>query len=156
MIVKKFLLAVASISLASGASAQDSKVFGTWLTESGTAQVKLGPCGSATSGPVCGFVVGLINPKGPDGKVVAPDEATDFRNADANLRSRKVIGMPLIWGFKQASDPNAFEEGQIYNGEDGKTYSANLNVEADGRLKLRGYVGSPMFGKTQYWTRVSQ
>lgn len=154
--MRKLLLAAAFVAVASGASAQDSKVFGTWLTASGTAQIKLGPCADAASGALCGFVVGLINPKGPDGKVVAPDVATDFRNADPKLRERKVIGMPLIWGFKKSANANAFESGQIYNGEDGKIYSANVELEADGRLKLRGYVGSPMFGQTQYWTRVGQ
>src|SRR6185503_14515076 len=111
---------------ASSAAAQESKTYGTWLTASGVAQVRIGPCADTSGGALCGFVVGLINPKGPDGKVVAPEEATDFRNADAKLRGRKVIGMPLIWGFKKSSDPNAFEDGHIYNGEDGKTYSANI------------------------------
>jgi uncharacterized protein (DUF2147 family) len=154
--MRKLLLAAAFAMFVSGASAQDSKVHGTWLTASGVAQVKIGPCADAASGALCGYVVGLINPKGPDGKVVAPEVATDFRNGDPKLRERKVIGMPLIWGFKKTANANAFEGGQIYNGEDGKTYSANVDLEADGRLKLRGYVGSPMFGQTQYWTRVSQ
>ena len=70
--------------------------------------------------------------------------------------SRKVIGMSLIWGFEAASDPGTFESGQIYNGENGKTYSANISLQADGKLRLRGYVGSPMLGETQLWARVSQ
>ena len=150
------LAVLVQASLTTGASAQDSKLFGTWLTASGTAQIKIVSCSDAASGPLCGFVVGLKDPKGPDGKSVPPEEATDFRNGDPKLRERKVIGMPLIWGFKKTADANAFEGGQIYNGEDGKIYSANIDLEADGRLKLRGYVGSPMFGQTQYWTRVSQ
>ena len=149
------LLVLASIILfASSASAQQSKVMGVWLTESGVAQVKIEPCADAKSGPLCGFIVGLINPKGPDGQVVAPEVATDYRNENASLRSRKVIGIPLIWGFKKTNDPNTFEEGQIYNGEDGKTYTANISLQSDGKLRLRGYVGTPLFGKTQLWTRV--
>ena len=138
------------------ASAQAPSVMGTWLTASGVAKVRIGPCTDAASGPICGYIVGLINPKGPDGKVVAPDMATDYRNADPALRSRKVIGMPLIWGFKKTSDPNAYEDGRIYNGENGKIYNANINLQPDGRLRLRGYVGSPMFGETQIWTRVDR
>lgn len=152
----KALLMAASLCLAaSTASAQQGSVMGTWLTASGVAQVKIGPCPDAASGPICGFIIGLINPKGPDGAVVAPDVATDFRNADPALRSRKVIGMPLIWGFKKTSDPNAFENGQIYNGENGKIYNANISLQPDGKLRLRGYVGAPMFGETQVWTRVN-
>ena len=70
--------------------------------------------------------------------------------------SRKVIGMPLIWGFKRGSDANTFDDGKIYNGENGKTYSANVSLQADGKLRLRGYVGSAMFGETQLWTRIGQ
>lgn len=152
--MKKLIVAAALTAIASSASAQDSKVFGTWLTASGVAQVRIGPCADQASGPVCGFIIGLINPKGPDGKVVPPEVATDYRNADPKLRDRKVIGMALIWGFKKTADPNAFENGQIYNGENGKMYNANIGLEADGRLRLRGYVGTPMFGETQYWTRI--
>lgn len=152
----KALLAAAALCLAaSTASAQQGSVMGMWLTASGVAQVKIGPCPDAASGPICGFVIGLINPKGPNGTVVAPEAATDYRNADPALRSRKVIGMPLIWGFRKTSDPNAFESGQIYNGENGKIYNANISLQPDGKLRLRGYVGTPMFGETQVWTRIN-
>jgi uncharacterized protein (DUF2147 family) len=141
--------------LASAASAQQPSVMGTWLTASGKAQVRIGPCPDPKNGPICGVIVGLVEPKGPDGVVVAPEVATDWRNGDPAVRGRKVLGMPLIWGFKKTSDANAFEEGQIYNGENGKTYNANVSLQPDGKLRLRGYVGSPMFGETQIWTRVN-
>jgi len=152
----RWIIAAALALFAAPAFAQQSGVIGTWLTASGVAQVRIASCPDAASGPLCGFVVGLINPKGPDGKVVAPEAATDYRNENPALRSRKVVGMPLIWGFKATSDPSTFEGGQIYNGENGKTYSANISLQPDGKLRLRGYVGSPMLGETQLWTRVSQ
>jgi uncharacterized protein (DUF2147 family) len=148
------LLAALLVALAPAASAQTSPVMGTWLSASGVAQVRIEPCPDPANGPLCGFIVGLINPKGPNGVAVAPEAATDYRNENPALRSRKVLGMPLIWGFKKTADANAFEGGQIYNGENGKTYSANITLQPDGTLRLRGYVGSPMFGETQVWTRV--
>jgi len=152
--MRRSLVLASMVLLAAQASAQQPGVMGTWLTASGVAQVKIEPCPDPRNGPVCGTIVGLINPKGPDGQVVAPDAATDYRNENAALRSRKVIGMPLIWGFKKTSDPNSFEDGHIYNGENGKIYSANISLQPDGRLRLRGYAGSPLFGETQVWTRV--
>jgi uncharacterized protein (DUF2147 family) len=150
----RLVLALAAM-LSSPAWAQQSSVMGTWLTQSGVAQVRISPCQNSGQGPICGTIVGLINPKGPNGQVVAPETATDYRNADPALRGRKVLGMPLIWGFKATSDPNSFENGQIYNGENGKTYNANITLQPDGKLRLRGYVGSPLFGETQLWTRVN-
>lgn len=152
--MRKLVLAALLGMLASAAQAQSSSVMGTWLTASGLAQIRIGPCADPARGPLCGFVVGLINPKGPDGAAISPEAATDYRNPDAALRTRKVLGMPLIWGFKATSDPNVFEEGQIYNGENGKTYNANISLQPDGKLRLRGYVGTPMLGETQLWTRV--
>jgi uncharacterized protein (DUF2147 family) len=96
----------------------------------------------------------LLDPKGADGKPVKPEDAVDHRNPDANLRVRKVLGMVFLYGFKAMSTANSFEEGAIYNAEDGKTYRANLSLQADGTLRLRGYVGAPILGKTQVWTRV--
>jgi len=81
-------------------------------------------------------------------------ESLDPGKKGALAPSRKILGMPLIWGFKKTSDPNAFEGGQIYNAENGKIYSANISLQPDGTLRLRGYVGSPMFGETQIWTRA--
>lgn len=153
--MRTLVATVALCVVSTAASAQQGSVMGTWLTASGVAQVRLGPCPDVASGPLCGFIVGLINPKGPDGQVVAPDVATDYRNENPSLRSRKVIGMPLIWGFKKTADPNTFEDGKIYNGENGKTYNANISLQPDGKLRLRGYVGTPMFGETQLWTRVN-
>ena len=50
---------------------------GTWLTASGMAQVRIGRAPIRRAAPICGTIVGLINPKGPDGTVVAPEVATD-------------------------------------------------------------------------------
>jgi len=153
--MRGILMAALLAMLASTASAQQGTVMGTWLTASGKAQVRIAPCPDAKSGPICGTIVALVEPRGPDGTVVAPDAATDWRNTDPALRGRKVLGMPLIWGFKKTSDPNTFEDGQIYNGENGKIYNANISLQPDGKLRLRGYVGIAAFGETQTWTRVN-
>ena len=152
--MKRLLLATALLTLPLAADAQAPTVMGTWLTAAKTAQVRLTPCADARHGPVCGTIVSLTDPKGPDGKPIAPDAALDFRNSDPTLKTRKILGMVLLYGFKNAAEPNSFEEGTIYSAENGKTYKANISLQADGTLRLRGYVGSPMFGETQIWTRV--
>ena len=153
-VIRVAALAAMGSILATAAPAQAPSVMGTWLVQSGAAQIRLQPCADPASGPLCGYIAALIKPVGPDGKEVSPDQATDFRNPDPALRSRKVIGSPVLWGFSRTSDPNAFEGGTIYSGENGKTYTANVNLQPDGTLRLRGYVGLPMFGETQVWTRV--
>jgi uncharacterized protein (DUF2147 family) len=99
-------------------------------------------------------VAALFSPRGPDGVVVEPEAATDVHNRDPAQRGRKILGMVMLYDFKPGSEPNSFEEGTIYSAENGKTYSANISLQADGTLRLRGYVGTPLFGETQIWTRV--
>ncbi len=152
----KKCLAAALIVIAgsSAASAQSASVMGTWLTSSKSAQVQIAPCANPANGPICGTIVKLLQATSPDGKAIDPVEATDVNNADPSLRRRKIVGIVLIHDFKKTTDPNAFEDGTIYNGENGKTYKANIRLQPDGTLRLRGYIGSTMFGETQIWTRV--
>ena len=155
ILVAMALTMALSMALSMGtASAQQSPVMGVWRTESGNAQIRIGKCADAASGPVCGAVVALASPTGPDGKPVAAEQATDWRNSDPALRARKVLGTTMLWGFKAAASPGSFEGGQIYNGNNGKTYSANMTLLPDGKLQVRGYVGTPLFGESQVWTRV--
>ena len=65
--------------LASTASAQQPSVMGTWLTASGKAQVRIAPCPDPKSGPICGIIVGLIEPRGP----TAPSSRPTWRPTGA-------------------------------------------------------------------------
>jgi uncharacterized protein (DUF2147 family) len=150
LIVVAFIVVFGSYA----AQAEVPSVMGTWLTASKVAKIRIAPCADPARGPVCGMIVGLIDPKGPDGQVVAPEAATDYHNSDPALRGRKVLGMLMMYDFKTTSDPNGFEEGTIYNGDNGKTYRAKIGLQPDGTLRLRGYVGTPLFGETQVWTRI--
>lgn len=79
----------------------------------------------------------------------------DVLNSDEALRTRPIEGMELIRGFKPDGS-NAWSGATIYNPEDGKTYSCKANLSKDGQtLKVRGYVGVPMMGRTQIWKRVA-
>lgn len=79
----------------------------------------------------------------PNGPVGAPRR--DDLNPDPELQKRPLIGMDLLSDY--AFDGKKWE-GDIYDPESGKTYSSNMRVSKDGILKMRGYVGVPMFGRT--------
>ena len=79
----------------------------------------------------------------------------DVLNPDPSLRGRPIQGLKLIDGF-QPDGSNVWAGATIYNPEDGKTYTCKATLSKDGRtLKVRGYVGVPMLGRTQTWTRVA-
>lgn len=79
----------------------------------------------------------------PNGPVGAPRR--DDLNPDPKLQKRPLIGMDLLGDY--VFDGKKWE-GDIYDPESGKTYSSNMRVGKDGILKMRGYVGVPMFGRT--------
>lgn len=78
--MKKLAVVGAMCTSAVSAASQTPSVMGTWLAASGVAKVRIGPCADPANGPVCGFVVGLIDPKGPDG----------------TLRRRGHVGSPMF------------------------------------------------------------
>ena len=71
------------------------------------------------------------------------------------LGDRSIVGLPLLANFVASTEGNVWEDGAVYNPEDGKTYSCTLTLLDTETLKDRGYVGLPMFGKTQNWNRVN-
>jgi uncharacterized protein (DUF2147 family) len=108
--------------------------------------VQIVPCADT----LCGKVVWLHSPLGEDGC-----ELRDDNNPDLNARNRKIVGLEVLRGLKQADDEEtAWTGGTIYDPTTGRTYSCNLRMESDDRIFLRGYFGIQLLGRTTTWTRV--
>lgn len=137
--------AVVCLQLMAVGAAQASGVLGRWLTESGNGQVEIKDC----AGRLCGHVVWLKEPLNEEG---VPKR--DRHNPDPALRERPLIGLAMLENFVPDDEPGKWRDGTIYNPEDGKTYSCTLTLQENGTLRVRGYVGLPLFGKTQIWSRV--
>lgn len=125
------------------AAASASEVTGLWLDGSGRAGIEIVRCGTQ----LCGRIRWLREPQAADGRPKA-----DVHNENPALRSRPLCGVPMLEGFVPAG-PDSWEDGRIYNPEDGATYHATLRLQSDGTLRVRGYVGVPLFGKSQIWSR---
>lgn len=118
---------------------------GVWATENGSSHVKIEDCG----GKLCGSLIWLKEPLNKEGK-----DKIDSQNPDPSQRSRKMLGLPLLNGFVSDGDGKVWSGGTIYNPDDGKTYSCKLTMQDPKTMKVRGYVGISILGKTQIWTRV--
>ena len=79
----------------------------------------------------------------------------DDKNQDESLRSRPVMGLLLLTDFVFDGD-DEWEDGKIYDPKSGKTYSCYIEFHDDSKneLKVRGFIGVSLIGKTTYWTRV--
>ena len=77
------------------------------------------------------------------------DQCTDER------KDQPVQGMRIVDGMR-ASDEEAglYEGGRILDPQNGKVYRSRMRVVDEGaRLEVRGYIGAPLFGRTQTWIR---
>jgi uncharacterized protein (DUF2147 family) len=110
------------------------------VTESGNLEVEIAPCGPA----LCGTVVRVLATRSmskPEAEIMSAD-------------GRPVLGMRILTGF--ASAGGGEWKGEIYNRENGKTYSCILSLAAADELKVHSYIGLPLIGKTQIWRRAAE
>ncbi|MFO0986279.1 MAG: DUF2147 domain-containing protein [Alphaproteobacteria bacterium] len=148
--LRKLAVAGAALVLSAGAALAQATTsaanpIGRWQTEGGKSHVQIYACGAQ----LCGRIVWLREPNGPDGQ-----PKVDRRNPDAAMRAQKILGLQMLWNFAKSSDPNEWEGGRIYNPEDGETYKSTMKLRPDGKLEVRGYVGISLLGKSQYWERA--
>ena len=138
--MKRLVIAFACASItALGAQADGHDVFGTWVTEAGTSHVEIADCGDGTP---CGTVAWIDATALEPG--VTPETAVDD-NGD------KVLGLKMLYGFSKKKKD--WRSGKIYDPEGGKTYGAQLKLQDDGTLRLKGCLGP--FCQTQIWQRAA-
>ena len=83
-------------------------------------------------------------------------EKRDKHNPDPDKRDRLLQGMDIVLGMEWDPDDKRWEDGEVYNPENGKSYSAYLELVNPNKLKLRGYLGVSLLGKSTYWRRVKK
>ena len=86
---------------ANGAWAQAAdgpSVYRVWLNDSRKAHIQIGPCSDAASGPVCGRIVRLLEPKKADGSPGTQEEAVNACDVKAGRPPRKLLGMAVLTG----------------------------------------------------------
>ncbi|MGQ3052139.1 MAG: DUF2147 domain-containing protein [Roseateles sp.] len=101
---------------------------------------------SEQGGTLVGSIDKLLDPKDPgDSKC---DKCSDDR------KDKPVVGLQIIRGVK-ADGEGLWGGGEILDPNNGKTYRTRLKpVDSGKKLEVRGYVGAPLFGRTQTWIRV--
>lgn len=121
-------------------SAQTKGILGDWTEPTGSV-IRIGRCGAQ----VCMWIVS-VSKRAP--------AATDVHNPHPALRSRSLCGLEIGSGFK-LRDADHATGGTLYDPKTGKTYHGMIT--ADGAtLRLRGYIGIPLFGRSQTWRRPTQ
>ena len=81
------------------------------------------------------------------------DSADVCAKCAGSQKNAPLLGLTIVKGMRR--DGRKYEDGTILDPRDGKAYHAQMELSADGRkLSVRGYLGVPLFGQTQVWTRL--
>jgi uncharacterized protein (DUF2147 family) len=80
-------------------------------------------------------------------------QKVDNNNPDKSKQNQPIIGLTILKDF--TFDRDKWEDGTIYDPESGKTYDCNISLKDKSTLKVRGYIGISLFGRTESWTRTS-
>ncbi|WP_245297106.1 MULTISPECIES: DUF2147 domain-containing protein [Rhodomicrobium] len=110
---------------------------GEWLVKDGTARIRINPCADALWGVIAW----------------AQTPGTDQNNPNPALRNRPIIGMPILLRMKKV-EPNRWE-GEVYNAQNGKTYTSNISLVKTDVLRIEGCILGGLFCDGENWTRVT-
>lgn len=153
--------AAALLSLIAAAVAQEqvpsappAPIEGTWRTLL-QSEVTIGPCELG----FCGHLSTIVVPEGmlsgaeaEAAAAMAPEDYFDERNENPALRNRPMLGLQILtlWHGKEAH----IYDGEIYNPEDGRTYSGFIEMVGPDTLRLNGCVLFNVVCRGEDWTRV--
>jgi len=121
-------------ALSPRAAEQDSAL-GIWSTEDGHGVIAIEQCGDS----LCGRIVGILR---------APGEPIP-----KDLHGVSQCGLTIITKEKPMGDGSWL--GEVTDPRTGATYKAKLWVDGMGKLRLRGFLGSPLLGQTQTWNHFT-
>lgn len=138
----KFIVMILAVSLMS--FSPPASVIGRWKTiddETGKAisVVEI----YEKNGKIYGKVVDILNPK---------DKSKTCVNCSGEDKNKPLLGLVVIKGLTKEGDE--YTNGKILDPKHGKLYKCYISCEGPDKLKVRGYIGVSLIGRTQYWHRV--
>lgn len=134
-----FVAALAFTANPTPFNAQTSPILGDWREPRGSI-IRIERCPSS----ICLRLIEL-SPSAP--------VSTDIHNPDPARRHRALCDLEIGFQF-HFIDPIHVSGGMLYDPRSGNTYRGAIVMEGN-ILKLRGYVGLPIFGRTEVWRRVT-
>jgi uncharacterized protein (DUF2147 family) len=121
-------------------------IVGVWLNQEATAKVQI----FKVSNSYYGKIVWLKEPNDS----ITGKPRTDVENPDPKSQSVPLLGLVKLKGFVFDGEEE-WKDGSIYDPKNGKTYKCYIRFESADVLKIRGYIGVSMLGRTTLWKRSS-
>ena len=124
-------------------SYQTNQIEGVWITQDDeTGKKKSEVLLYKNEGKLYGKILNLL---------IEEDKGKLCVNCKGENKNLAIEGMVIVEGLEL--NGKTWEEGTILDPKSGKTYSCYITFENDNTLKVRGYIGFSLLGRTQKWIR---
>jgi uncharacterized protein (DUF2147 family) len=125
---------------------EGDKLLGVWEPSHGKAKVKITKVGNKYFGKI----VWLKFPTHEDGAKKA-----DRNNPDPKMHDTPLLGYKILKDFEYVGK-KTWENGTIYDPENGSTYNCVIKLKDNNTIEVRGYIGVSAIGRTDTWKRLSK
>jgi uncharacterized protein (DUF2147 family) len=117
---------------------------GTWFNEEKDGKIQFFKQGDK----IFGKIFWMNRPNDKDGK-----PRLDVNNTDEKKRIQPLLGLVFLKNFT-FNGKNIWEDGEIYDPKNGKTYSSKITMVNPKQLDVRGYIGISLLGRTTHFTKA--
>ena len=118
---------------------------GVWIDHTGRGAVEIAPCPEG----LCGRIVWLQQPNDKAGQLLR-----DEKNGDRAKRAQPICGLQIIGGLKLQPD-GSWDNGWIYDPEQGERFDVELRLRNPDQLQVMGYKGLKFLSETYQWKRAA-
>lgn len=124
-------------------STQTATIEGTWITQDDeTGRQKSEVLIYKENGKLYGKITKLLLPE---------DEGKKCVNCKGKNKDQPIEGMVIIKDLKL--EDATWEDGTILDPKSGKVYDCYIGFQDSNTLKVRGFLGFSLLGRTQIWKR---
>ncbi len=146
--MKKIIITLIALTLIIPMFAQTAqRITGVWFSGEKNSKIEIT---QDENGLFVGHIIWLEEPNTKDGK-----PKTDLKNPEVKLQNKPMVGLQVISELKY-DGKDKYSNGKIYDPQAGKTYSVRAEILNNSTLSLRGYIGIPLAGRTDTWTRTTK
>ena len=124
-------------------SYQTNQIEGVWITQDDeTGKKKSEVLLYKNEGKLYGKIINLL---------LKEDKGKLCVNCKGGNKNLQIEGMTILEGLEL--NDKTWEDGTILDPKSGKIYSCYITLEDNNTLKVRGYIGFSLLGRTQKWIR---
>lgn len=140
-------LALLVVSIPAIAADSTTDITGVWASDELGFELEIYGCGDTN---FCGRVISYSE-SDRKADLAAPPPRKDAAG------DQRIVGRELLSGFEADRENGAkWSNGRIFNPQDGRTYKSTMTLADEDTLKLRAYVGAPIFGRNLILKRTDQ